>query len=172
MSGIEHEVKQVSKFRNEHKTKDFTKVNPNQTVPCLRQGNILILSYDEILKFLFKTSDRASEIFRHPDNIEEEKLDEWYNTDFCRHMQVILKLGGCDFNLVQKTKKFSSILKKFNQDMHRLELQLSRLKSSYFTGANICPLDLLIYCDIYATLAILPADTLKMSIYPKLSSWY
>ena len=56
LSNITYEFKSVDVFRNQHKTKDYTLINPNQTVPCLKKGHTLILSLQGIFQFLLQTS--------------------------------------------------------------------------------------------------------------------
>ena len=61
IGGIAYE--EINVFRNEHKTNRFFSINPNQTVPVLKHGDIVILSEKEIFDYLIKTSDRAYELF-------------------------------------------------------------------------------------------------------------
>ena len=87
------------------------------------------------------------------------------------HAQSISNLGGKSFAKYSATK-LNRMVKKFDQDLHHLELCLSRQKSQYLCGEQICPIDLLIYCEIFAAINILPPDALKLIIYPNLGNWY
>ncbi len=86
----------VNEFRNEHMTREFTAdVNPNQTVPCLKRGPILVLSLRDIIMTLQTNSERASELFRHPDQQDDELLTFYIQT-FQRHGEAVKSLAGVD----------------------------------------------------------------------------
>ena len=172
LSSIAYSFQSVSVFRKENLSRDFTAVNPNQTVPCLKQGDILILSLDDIFNFLSRRGTKAAYVSRHTSNLDAiEKINDWYQRRFIRHALAIQMLGGINFHSFA-TDKLQAIIHKFSRDLAWLEKSLSELQTEYLCGAQICPTDLLIYCEIYSAIIILPKDSLKLATYPSLQNWY
>ena len=125
-----------------------------------------MLDREATFNFLTKISETASQLFRHPDQSEDDLMD-WYDGKLFRHARDISRMGGLEMRN-ELPKNFEACVEKFDQDLGYLDRALRSNGQSYLCGANITPSDLLIYCEIFTALTILPRDTIKIEIYGQL----
>ena len=53
MANVPHEFKEINQFLGDHKTEEYTKVNPTQQIPAITVGKFLVLGgYQVFMNFL------------------------------------------------------------------------------------------------------------------------
>ena len=81
-------------------------------------------------------------------------------------------MGGKDL-VLHKPIDFIETVAALDGDIGALnQILATNAGSAYLTGPKIAFIDLLVFSDTYAMLAILPKDTISLGIYEKFNAWY
>ena len=168
---IPHEDKNVNLMAEEHKTEDYAKINPRQTVPAIKEGDFLLGESVAILKYLSETRESVPATLWPADpkkRADVDKLLEWYQCHFRPASTAPLiaglmdKMRGC---FDPEVLKFACQQAAVQYQM--LEKLLSLNAGPYLLGEELTLADFLIYneaCDM-------EVDGRPYTDYPKVEAY-
>ncbi|XP_069581133.1 glutathione S-transferase theta-2 [Brachyistius frenatus] len=151
-TGIPHRVRTVALRKGEHRTPDFTTLNPMQKVPVMVDNNVNLCLSDAILKYLATKHDVPEHWYpRQPER--RARVDEytaWHHTNTRPHAAKVFIL-----EVLLPTQSGSAVDEvRLNHALSELEDTLDRLESMFLCrqpflcGDDITVADLLAVCEL------------------------
>ncbi|XP_069001439.1 glutathione S-transferase theta-2 [Embiotoca jacksoni] len=151
-TGIPHRVRTVALRKGEHRTPDFTRLNPMQKVPVMVDNNFILTESDAILKYLAAKHDVPEHWYpRQPER--RARVDEytaWHHTNTRPHAAKVFIL-----EVLLPTQSGSAVDEvRLNHALSELKDTLDRLESMFLCrqpflcGDDITLADLLAVCEL------------------------
>ncbi|XP_026858698.2 glutathione S-transferase theta-2 isoform X1 [Electrophorus electricus] len=169
---IPHTVETVALRKAQHKTPEFTKMNPMQKVPVMQHNGFVLTESDAILKYLATNFNVPEHWYpRHPER--RAKVDEY---TAWHHMNTRLDASRVFIYEVlmprmtgQPTEpaKLEKALKELEKTLEKLESMFLR-RQAFLCGDDITLADLLAICEVMQPLGA-GRDVLKDR--PRLQCW-
>lgn len=136
LCGKEVQIKVIDLFKAEHKTEDYAKINPKQTVPSLVDGETIINQSRDIAKHL--TAGHAL----YPDD-KKEKIDELLELDDNVIFPIVPKII---IPFLQEGKLAEA---EHIDAMHEQMLKIQEMigENDYVTGDSMTIADIFLFCN-------------------------
>ncbi|XP_078410586.1 glutathione S-transferase theta-2 [Cetorhinus maximus] len=171
-TGIPHVEKPVALRKNEHRSPEFTKLNPMQKVPVIEDNGFVLTESVAILKYL--ATKYNTPLFWYPQEpMKRAKVDEymaWQHANVRYHTAKVFilellmpRMTGQPVDEMKLTKALSEL--KGTLDM--LESMFLK-KQPFLCGDEITLADLLAICELMQPLG---ADRDILKDRPKLIAW-
>ncbi|XP_054895889.1 glutathione S-transferase theta-2 isoform X2 [Poeciliopsis prolifica] len=164
---IPHRVHSVALRKGEHRTAEFSELNPMQKVPVLVDGGFILTESDAILKYLATTFDLPEHWYPwQPER--RARVDEylaWHHSNTRPHAAKVLfpvQLGG-----PVDRRRLDRALSDLDVTLQRLESMFLR-RQPFLCGDDITLADLLAICELMQPLGS-GRDILKDR--PQLHRW-
>lgn len=149
---IPHTVRTVALRKGEHRTPDFTKLNPMQKVPVMVDNGFVLTESDAILKYLATKYDIPEHWYpRHPER--RARVDEytaWHHTNTRPHAAKVfileVLLPGQLGSAVDEVR-LNRALSELNGTLDKLESMFLR-RQPFLCGDDITVADLLAVCEL------------------------
>lgn len=149
---IPHRVRPVALRKGEHRSPDFTRLNPMQKVPVMVDGSFVLTESDAIMKYLATKYDVPEHWY--PRQLEKRaRVDEytaWHHTNIRPHaatvfiQEVLLPAqfgGGVD------EERLQGALSELEHTLDKLESMFLR-RQPFLCGDDITVADLLAVCEL------------------------
>ncbi|KAJ8379412.1 hypothetical protein SKAU_G00001900 [Synaphobranchus kaupii] len=169
---IPHTVKLVDLRKGEHKTPEFARLNPMQTVPVMVDNGFVLTESDAILKYLATNYDVPEHWYpRQPE--KRARVDEytaWHHTNTRAHASrvfIIEVLMAYMTGQAPDPMKLEKALADLSKTLEKLEDMFLK-RQAYLCGEDITLADLLAICELMQLLGG-NRDILKER--PKLVAW-
>ncbi|XP_059843841.1 glutathione S-transferase theta-2 [Hypanus sabinus] len=173
VTGIPHVERPVALRRGEHKSEEFTKLNPMQKVPVIVDNGFVLTESVAILKYL-ATKYNVPQFWYPQDVFQRAKVDEymaWQHANVRFHAAKVFILEV----LIPKASGQAVDQEKLNKALGELSatldlLELMFLKNQPFIcGEQITVGDLLAICELMQPLG---ANRDILQDHPKLVAWH
>nr|BAS29974.1 glutathione S-transferase theta [Cyprinus carpio] len=168
---IPHTVELVALRKGQHKTPEFSKLNPMQKVPVLDDNGFVLTESDAILKYLATTYNVPDHWYpKLPE--KRARVDEytaWHHVNTRMHAATVFLQEVIFPNMGQPTNpaKFKKALTDLDGTLDMLENMFLKRKP-FLCGDDISLADLLAVCELMQPMCS-GRDVLKDR--PKLLSW-
>ncbi|MFT7808451.1 glutathione S-transferase theta-1-like [Arapaima gigas] len=169
---IPHTVRTVALRKGEHKTAEFTELNPMQKVPVMVDRGFVLTESDAILKYL-ATKYKVAEHWYPRDPERRARVDEytaWHHTNIRPHaakvflLEVLVpRMSGQPVDQL----KLERALGQLGETLDKLETMFLK-RQPFLCGDDVTLADLLAVCEIMQPLGG-GRDILKGR--PKLEAW-
>ncbi|KAM6893795.1 glutathione S-transferase theta-2 [Xenentodon cancila] len=151
-TNIPHRVRSVALRRGEHKTPEFTKLNPMQKVPVLEDNGFVLTESDAILKYLAANCAIPEHWYpRQPE--QRARVDEytaWHHTNTRAHAAKVFLLEVLlPVQLAVKVdeERLKRALLELNDTLDKLETMFLR-RQPFLCGDDVTIADLLAVCEL------------------------
>lgn len=171
-NGIPHIVRTVALRKGEHRTPDFTELNPMQKVPVLEDNGFVLTESDAIMKYLCTRHNVPEHWYpRQPER--RARVDEytaWHHTNTRPHaakvflLEVLIPLQTG--SAVDEERLFRA-LSELEDTLDRLESMFLR-RQPFLCGDDVSVADLLAVCELMQPLGA-GRDVLQRR--PQLQRW-
>lgn len=149
---IPHRVRPVALRKGEHRTPEFTKLNPMQKVPVLVDNDFVLTESDAILKYLVTKYDIADHWYpRQPE--KRARVDEytaWHHTHTRPHAARVFMLevlvpshSGTEVD----RERLGRALSQLDETLDKLDAMFLK-KQPFLCGDDITVADLLAVCEL------------------------
>uniref|UniRef100_A0AAZ1X4Y8 glutathione transferase n=1 Tax=Oreochromis aureus TaxID=47969 RepID=A0AAZ1X4Y8_OREAU len=174
---IPHRVRTMALRKGEHRTLDFTKLNPMQKVPVMVDDGFVLTESDAILKYLATKYDVPEHWYpRQPER--RARVDEytaWHHTNTRPHAAKVfileVLLPAQSGSLVDEAR-LNRALSDLDDTLDKLESMFLR-RQPFLCGDDITVADLLAACELTQCVSLQPLgggrDVLKER--PQLQRW-
>jgi glutathione S-transferase len=169
---IPAELQLVDLFTGEHMKPDYTRINPNQLVPVLEEGDFRLTESSAILKYLADSIDSPT----YPKGLKERarvnEMMDWINTQLCRDLAY-----GCVYSQVfpghkRPTDESQRVTVAWHQERAKqwlrvLDRDLLGADKPYLCGAQLT------IADYYGASFVHLAEVIgsDLSQYPNVKGW-
>ncbi|KAM4576799.1 glutathione S-transferase theta-2 [Odontesthes bonariensis] len=171
-TGIPHRVRTVALRKGEHRSPEFTELNPMQKVPVVVDGGFVLTESDAILKYLATRYDVPQHWYpRQPER--RARVDEytaWHHTNTRVHAAKVFKLEvmlPAQSGAPVDEQRLGAALAQLDDTLDKLESMFLR-RQPFLCGDDITVADLLAVCELMQPLGG-GRDVLKLR--PLLQSW-
>nr|UDM84151.1 glutathione S-transferase theta 2 [Sillago sihama] len=151
-SKIPHTLRPVALRKGEHRTPEFTKLNPMQKVPVLVDGDFVLTESDAILKYLANKHDVPDHWYpRQPER--RARVDEytaWHQTNTRPHAAKVFILEvllPAQSNSQVDEGRLIRALSQLDDTLDKLEFMFLR-RQPFLCGDDITVADLLAVCEL------------------------
>ncbi|XP_022524152.2 glutathione S-transferase theta-2 [Astyanax mexicanus] len=169
---IPHTVQLVALRKGEHKSPDFTRLNPMQRVPVMEHDKFVLTESDAILKYLANTYDVAEHWYPR-DPKRRARVDEYTAWHHANTRLNVVKVFMTEVLLPMMTgqpaeqKKLEQALQELDQTLRKME-EMFLKRQAFLCGDDITIADLLAVCEVMQPLGA-GRDVLKN--HEQLQNW-